>query len=240
MSLMSAYQDLITSQHRGKPKYLAALTSLLQHSNDIFGLGIYIDDDFDLDLAEGAQMDILGVLVGISRILDWQPQTQSTPILNDDDYRVLLKAKIAKNLWKGGIEDLEDIWVTLFGERIKIIDNQDMTIDVMIENVPSGVLQEMISRGMIVPKPQSVYLKYNFIRHNDGIFYIGGLPNTYKKFVIGPATLHDAETDSTVYFGGVGSVHKRFDIGNAIPDGSDALTVYYITGKGSTHKKFIL
>lgn len=240
MSLMSAYQDLITSQHRGKPKYLAALTALLRHSNDIFGLGIYVDDDFDLDLSEGAQMDILGQIVGASRTLDWQPQTQATPVLGDDDYRILLKATIAKNLWIGGIEDLEAIWLSLFGERIKIIDNQDMTIDVIIDNVPSSVMQEMISRGMIVPKPQSVYMKYDFIRTEDATIYFGGFGSTWKKTTVSPAKPSDATDDASVYFGGIGSTWNKIVVGPKAPDGSDGTSTPYIAGIYSTHKRYTI
>ena len=56
MPLIDAYKDLITSQHRGQPKYMAALTALLSHSEGIFELGIYVDDEFDIDEANGAQL----------------------------------------------------------------------------------------------------------------------------------------------------------------------------------------
>ncbi len=166
MSLLSAYQDLITSEHKGKPKYMATVTALLQPSNDIFELGVYIDDYFDLDEATGAQENVLGQIAGVGRTLPYMPLFNAPPTLNNDDYRVILKSKIAKNLWKGGIEDLEEIWLNLFGERIKIIDHQDMTIEVVVNNGFSPIIQEAIWRGIVVPKPQSVRMSYAF---NHGI-----------------------------------------------------------------------
>ena len=55
MPLIDAYKDLITSQHRGHPNYMGVLNAVLKHSEDVFTLGIYIDDLFDLDAATGNQ-----------------------------------------------------------------------------------------------------------------------------------------------------------------------------------------
>lgn len=162
MPLIDSYRDLITSQHRGHPNYMATVTALLTHSEDIFSLGIYLDDLFDLDEATGKQEDVLGVIVGASRILPFQPDQGLSPVLDNAAYRNLLKAKIAKNMWKGGIEDLKVIWETLFGQGIIIQDNQDMTIDVVVIGIDDFITQEMIRHGMIVPKPQSVGINYYF------------------------------------------------------------------------------
>jgi hypothetical protein len=162
MSLLSAYQDLITSEHRGKPRYMATVTALLQYSNDIFELAVYMDDFFDLDEAEGAQEDVLGQIVGASRVLPYQPAKGLSPVLDDAAYRNLIKAKIAKNLWKGGAEDLAATWRTIFGDGIIIQDNGDMTIDVLVIGINDQITQEMVLKGLIVPKPQSVGVKYQF------------------------------------------------------------------------------
>ncbi len=165
MSLLSAYQDLITSQHKDKPRYMATVTALLKHSNDIYETAVYMDDFFDLDEAEGRQEDILGLLVGADREVSYQPDHADSSILNDEMYRILLKSKIAKNAWKGGIEDLQEIWYTLFGQRLEIIDNQNMTMDVNVAGFSVGseydeAIKEMIQHGLIIPKPQSVRLSY--------------------------------------------------------------------------------
>lgn len=162
MSLMSAYQDLITSQHRGKPKYNATLLAHLQHTNDIFNCAIYIDDNFDVDLAIGDQLNRIGEIVGADRTLPMQPGRGYSPVLDDNAYRNLLKAKIAKNFWKGGTDDLVEIWVSLFGEGIIIEDPQDMTINVTVIGIDDYITQFMIKNGLIVPKPQSVAINYFF------------------------------------------------------------------------------
>ena len=162
MPLIDVYKDLITSQHRGHPNYMDTVTALLRHSEDIFTLGIYLDDYFDLDEATGKQEDVLGVIVGADRTLPFQPDRGMSPVLDNAAYRNLLKAKIAKNMWKGGVQDLKETWNTLFGTGIVIQDNQDMTIDVVVIGIDDYATQEMIRNNMIVPKPQSVGVNYYF------------------------------------------------------------------------------
>lgn len=163
MALLDNYLKLITSQHRDKPKYMAMVMALLRPSDDIFALAATMDDEFDVMLATGIQEDIVGILVGANRTLDFQPDKGLSPILDNAAYRILLQAKIAQNMWKGGIMDLRDLWTTLFGEGIIIQDNQDMTIDVVaIGNSFDQIVRNMVQKGLIVPKPQSVKLTTYF------------------------------------------------------------------------------
>ena len=240
MSLMSSYQDLITSEHRGKPKYLATVTALLQASNDIFECGIYIDDYFDLDEAVGAQEDVLGQIVGQSRNMPFELITTGESTLNNEDYRVLLKAKIAKNLWKGGIADLEETWLNLFGDRIKIKDNQDMTIEVMLTDVPTVAVQELILRGQVVPKPQSVGLKYNVIRELDGKVYLGGKVSQHKRFDVWPAEPTDQAVTTPVFVGASWSTHRRYDVGLDLPTNQDATVPAFVAGALARYKKYLV
>ena len=168
MSLMSSYQDLITSQHRGKPKYLATVTALLKYTDDIFKTAIYLDDEFDLEEAVGDQEEVIGAIVGADRVLPFQPDKELSPILDNEAYRILIKSKIASNLWQGGIQDLKDTWRQLFEKTIIIQDNQDMTIDVVAVGFNEQIIKEMIQKGMIVPKPQSVGINYYF--SDDAVF----------------------------------------------------------------------
>lgn len=238
MSLLSAYQDLVTSEHRGKPKYMATVTALLNHSTDIYSCAVYLDDQFDLDLAEGAQEDILGKLVGKGRKMPFGLITTGSSTLDNESYRTLLKATIAKNLWKGEIEDLETIWFNLFGERIRIVDNQDMTIEVQILNVPTSVIQELILMGQIIPKPQSVYLGYNIIRSLDGMYYIGGGISQHKRYTVSPAKPTDQTDAGTVYVGGGISQHIRYTVNLEPPTDQEVQKIMYFGGGVSRHNKY--
>ena len=131
MPVIDSYLDLITSQHRGREKFMRVVKTLLRPSDDIFEVAIYLDDEFDLDVAVGAQEDVVGEFVGVQRTLPYQPEKKISPVLDNEAYRNLIRAQIAKNQWKGGIYDIKELWDTLFGKGIIIQDNQDMTIDVL-------------------------------------------------------------------------------------------------------------
>lgn len=180
MTLKDRYLNLISSQHRDKPKYMATLSALLQSNEDNFAVGVYLDDEFDLDNAIGVQQDILGEIVGQSRTVDFQPDRGLSPVLDNYAYLNLLRAKIAKNMWKGGIADLREIWLTLFGNPIIIQDNQDMTIDVVIVGIFDQMTKNLIQKGYIVPKPQSVSINYSFA--DDAVFGYDMETSTIKGY----------------------------------------------------------
>lgn len=167
MEFVDNYLKLITGEHRDKPKYISMVRVLLSHGSDIFSVGVELDDDFDLDYADGVQEDVLGDIVGTSRELGWQPEFNLNPILDNANFRTLLMAKISKNMWKGGIRDLATTWKLLFGNPILIEDNQDMTIDVVIiSNGIDKLTQMMIRNGDIIPKPQLVLVNAYFANSN--------------------------------------------------------------------------
>ena len=217
---------------------MATVTALLQGSNDIFELGVYMDDYFDLDEATGAQEDVLGQIVGQSRQMPFELVTANTNVLDNEDYRTLLKAKIAKNLWKGGIADLEETWEILFGERIKIQDNQDMTIEVQLTNIRSSILHELILKNMIVPKPQSVRIRYNIIRTNDSKIYFGGALAQHKRYEVWPATASGGTNQATIYMGAALAQHKRYSVWNQPSEGGDSDGNVYMGAATSRWKKF--
>ena len=163
MAMLDSYLNLITSQHRGKKKYMQMLEVMLSILDDVFEMVVYLDDVFDLDEAVGTQEDTLGVLVGAARILPFQPDRGISPVLDNESYRTLLKAKIAQNTWKGGIEDLKNTWEELFDSSIFIRDNQDMTMEVIVTNIEDQLTKNMIRQGLIVPRPQGVALNCYFM-----------------------------------------------------------------------------
>ena len=162
MAVIDTYLDLITSQHRVREKFMQTVAALLTPSDDIFALGIEMDDAFDIEHANGVQEDVLGDFVGAQRMLPYQPDKGLSPVLDNAAYRNLIFAQIAKNQWKGGIEDINKLWDSLFGNGIIIQDNQDMSIDVLVIGISDQITKEMVRQGLIVPKPQGVRMNYYF------------------------------------------------------------------------------
>jgi hypothetical protein len=84
-------------------------------------------------------------------------------VLSDADYRTLIIAKIAQNMWDGTIDSIYPTWQTLFpGGTIVINDNQDMTATIILTGSFSATTVSMIVNGLIVPRPEGVLYNYVF------------------------------------------------------------------------------
>lgn len=81
-------------------------------------------------------------------------------VLDDDDYRILLKLFIAMNYWDGTVPGIYTIWNTVFateGYQILIGDNQDMTMDVVFLNPPNAiVILALFTQGYFLLRPAGV------------------------------------------------------------------------------------
>lgn len=155
----SKYIDLITSQHKTKPKFTAWLSSVLNVVGDGMDMTAGMPNKFDIDIAEGVQLDTLGVAIGRGRTLNFQPSGGGSPVLDDTNYRIALKAKIAQNQWDGTIPQIYDIWYSLFTDvSLVIVDNQNMTMSALVEGQLDPVATELVASGYIIPKPAGVGL----------------------------------------------------------------------------------
>lgn len=94
------YVDNITSQHRDKPKFISWLTKSLTILDHAYQGTKSIDINFDLDNAIGRQLDSLGIMIGRSRTLTFQPMHGRDPVLDDETYRLVLKTKVDINMWE--------------------------------------------------------------------------------------------------------------------------------------------
>jgi Protein of unknown function (DUF2612) len=156
------YLALVPSQLRGRPKFMAWLAAALQPLDDLNQCLATFNYSFDLDSAQGAQLDILGQIIGQSRTVGFQPSGGVSPTLDDPTYRLLLRASIAKNSWDGTIDALQSTWQQLFpGGRIAILDNQDMSATVILAGAFSSIVVDLINNGYIVPEDATV--KYTYI-----------------------------------------------------------------------------
>jgi hypothetical protein len=159
------YLHLLTHQYAlpNSPKLNALLQVLLRKFDDVSQVLVQMDTAMDLDVAAGAQLDMLGAVVGAARTVDFQPRNGVSPILDDATYRLYIKAKIAQNQWDGTIASLYPIWQALFpGGSIIILDNQNMTADITLKGAFTSIIQDLITNGYIVPRPEGVLYTYLF------------------------------------------------------------------------------
>lgn len=158
---IDSYVNSITSEHRDKPNFIAWLSSNLNIIDGVYNLLSDMDSNFDIDNAIGVQLDVLGIIAGRSRTLNFQPMNGYDPVLGDADYRLVLKAKIAMNNWQGTIPQMYEIWANIFDDiELELADNQDMSFTAYILGYVNQVRQSLIQNQYIVPKPEGVAVTY--------------------------------------------------------------------------------
>lgn len=166
------YLNSVTSQHRDKKKFIAWLSSSLTIIDHAYIMTKNIDNDFDLDNALGVQLDMLGQSIGRKRMLTFQPLNDHNPVMDDETYRLVLKAKVAMNNWDGKTESAYEIWYNTFKDiGLQIQDNQDMSMTAYVTGYVNQIRQDLIQHGYIVPKPEGVKINY-----------IGKTPINFNKY----------------------------------------------------------
>ena len=115
------YLNLFTPAVREKPRFMALASAVLSQADDLFSL---LQSDFpeaySLDTAVGAGLNLLGAQLGIPR---------PAPDTPDEDYRFLLRARIAARHWdgtNGSLKETLDLGFPGAGAFIK--DNMDGTV----------------------------------------------------------------------------------------------------------------
>lgn len=159
------YLSLIPAQHRKAVGFMTWIDTLLSLSDPVYKVGVFLDAFFDIDNAIGGQLDILGTILGVSRVLNYEPPQGLSPVLTDELYRLILKCKIVKNHWDGKEETLYRLWATIFDTPIIIQDNQDMSFDAVIVSPVTSMIRvrELAEHGYIVPKPEGVRIKFAYL-----------------------------------------------------------------------------
>lgn len=195
MADLTDYTGLITSEHNQRPKFMAVVEALAKPMVALQNLLGAMPDKFDIDQAVGVQLDDVGRWVGISRRVatpltgvyfsfdtpgvgfdqgNWKgpfdPDTGLT-LLDDDTYRLVLRAKIGANHWDGTLESSAAILNSIFngGTYVFIQDNQDMSMTIGVAGkVPSAVFLALLEGGYIPLKPEGVRINYVIVTSADG------------------------------------------------------------------------
>lgn len=175
------YLGVLTSQYANSVKLNALLYVLLKKFDDVSQCLVSMDTAIDLDSAAGAQLDMLGATVGANRTVGFQPRNGVSPVLDDATYRVYIKAKIAQNQWDGTLPSLYPIWGRLFPDgSIVVLDQQNMTADITLKGTFTSILQDLITNGYIIPRPEGVL--YNYVFGTLPFFGFGSSPGFITGF----------------------------------------------------------
>lgn len=169
MALLNENQ--VPGWNRDKKKFMAFLRLVCQPLEGLCKMLEGYPNAFSLERAVGAQLDVLGALVGADRVLPFAPTTEgASRTLSDEDYRALIRATVAKNVWDGSILQLGQIFSTLFPDYGIVLhdcmnedgDPETGCIRLVLSSIQSIPLlqQEMLSAGLLIPVPAGVRLYY--------------------------------------------------------------------------------
>lgn len=206
MADLPDYLALITTEHSGKPKYMAMLQGVLAPVVDALNASAELPAAFDLDQAIGAQLDVVGLWVGIGRHVStplvgvyfsldtvgvgfdqgvWKgPFDPDSGVveLDDETYRILIRAKIGANHWDGTLGGSKAILDLVFnsGTHVFIQDNQDMSMTIGVSGeMPSAISLALLTGGYIPIKPEGVQVDYYIVTSVDGPLFGFDVSNEY-------------------------------------------------------------
>jgi len=185
--VIADYTGLIISQHADKPNFVSTVEIAVEAFCGLQTMEVEAITATTIDTARGVQLDWIGEWVGISRRVpvpigglyfswnttvaegwnsgvwkgEFDPASGLTE-LPDSDYRILIKAKIKANNSSGSIPEIYDILDAAFPSVvIDVIDNQDMTMEVLYTIADFTPIKEAILiQGLIPIKPAGVSITY--------------------------------------------------------------------------------
>ena len=92
-------------------------------------------------------------------------------LLDDDVFRLIIKARIIQNAWKGTLPELYELWQSVFPQSkvMQIQDLQDMSYNIVMQGDYSALEKELILHGYIIPKPEGVRINILTFVDVDGL-----------------------------------------------------------------------
>lgn len=195
MSFVSDYRNLLIKQYWDKPKARAEIEFKAARYEKIFNWLNSFPIEFDLDNAYGDRLNIIGKIVGVSRIVPsvipklafgfsdnsnsrgfdskFSPVADTSPfsskfspdytdlVLDDPNYYLFIKAKIAKNFGSPYLVDINDISIqdavnALFDGAAYVVDNYDMSMNLYVSPEYDVFLLKGVMALNLLPKPQGV------------------------------------------------------------------------------------
>lgn len=206
MTDISKYLGYITSEHRAKPKFAAAITALVTPAAAMKELIASLPAAFDLDTAVGVQLDVLGLWLGQSRIVTiplnvyfsfnieglgfnqgiWKgpDSPDNGPFtLPDQIYRRLLKVRAyLQTTWDGSVEDAYVGWDAAFagtGIQLLIQDNGNLSMVIGMDGTPpDAVTLALFLAGYYDARPAGVQITH-VVPTGDGPLFGWGIENAY-------------------------------------------------------------
>lgn len=146
-----------------------------------------IIEGYNLDTAKGIQLDIIGKYVGLKRQVRALIGTTNTNVLNDEQYRLLLKLKLVQNTNYSSTSQIRVALYNLFPTSIRLFDRRNMTYEYELSTDWNELVNVIIAEQLL-PSPMGIGV--NVVSVEDllnlyGYSDYGGLndnPNGYSSY----------------------------------------------------------
>lgn len=179
----------IINEYRGKNRMVRWLTITPEISNDHVEHPLdQIRGSYDVDTVSGEMLDIIGRIVGVDRPIlrgaefdvfgyagnDSYTNYNIAPYigdgeaidapLNNDLYRKLIKAKIARNISDGTADSIIQLVELIIGVKVTALsDNGDKSFDIGVASQLDNTTLYLIEHFDIIPRPQGTRLGQVFV-----------------------------------------------------------------------------
>ena len=172
----------VYAQYRDKPKAVAWYNIVPTLASQIETAFNGVRYSYDIDTNEGQALDVIGNIVDISRV-----------DANDEVFRLLLRAKIAKNNSDATLDSIVTAVQFVTGiQDVSVNDREDMTFTVEFADPLTEQQRNIFNDYDLIPRPQGV----NFLG------FVEFLPAREVDTYVGAATVQRV-VNRTRYFGSV-------------------------------------
>lgn len=202
--------ELIVNQLRDSPNYVEVIRLLAEDFDAASDIYDYIAKNINIMNANGVWLDLIGDIVGVSRVFDKQIQpvffgfsdqpnitgfeharfrepndkTTASSILNDDDYRVVIIGQIARNY--GDVSEAgvaTSVLNMTQADQVLIYQGSPAEFNIYIIGLVSDNIKSILNGSDIIPRAAGV--KVNLFFSGDGnIFGFADQPGM-KGFDVG-------------------------------------------------------
>ncbi|WP_282377202.1 DUF2612 domain-containing protein [Pseudomonas sp. PS01302] len=179
----------IINEYRDKQRMVRWLTITPEIANErLEGALDLVYGSYDVDTVSGEMLDVIGRIVGVARPIlraaefdvfgyagnDSYTNYNIAPYIGDDEaidaplnndlYRKLIKAKIARNISDGTADSIIQLLEIIIGVKVTaLVDNGDKSFDIGVASALDNTTLYLIDNFDIIPRPQGTRIGQIFI-----------------------------------------------------------------------------
>lgn len=153
-------------------------------------------DAYDIEKAEGKQLDCLGQLIGLERFYF------KNVLISDDTYRTLLKLTISYNYNVNTDYSLKKSLKDYFDNKVILLDNRDMSFDYIFNSDNEEFNALIKENDYLIPRPAGVFIRLIIKKDEDKKFfgYFNVLTKKTSEFIGGYGSVNGIDENVGYYF----------------------------------------